>query len=87
VFTKTLSLNGTGSVAGKVISVYTGSVCPSVGTPGWIGQATVGALANNGIGSWSTTSINVILNSNANLKGKTLIACSSGLGSATGVIN
>ena len=87
VFTKTLSLNGTGSVAGKVISVYTGSVCPAVGTPGWIGQATVGALASNGNGSWSTTSSNVILNSNANVKGKTLIACSSGLGSATAVIN
>jgi hypothetical protein len=86
VFTKTISLNGTGSVAGKVISVYTGSVCPAVGTPGWIGQAVVGAL-NNGTGNWSTTTSNIILNANANDKGKTLIACSSGLGSAIGVIN
>ena len=87
LFTRTVSLNGTGSVAGKVISVYTGSVCPVVGTPGWIGRATVGVLTNNGKGNWSTTTSNIIVNANANVKGKTLVACSSGLGRATGVIN
>ncbi|MCX7106863.1 MAG: cadherin-like domain-containing protein [Methylococcales bacterium] len=82
VLSQTLALNGTSSVPGKTVSVYAGSTCPAVGAAGAIATATVQAS-----GAWAVTTGDIKGNTAVNAVGKPLVACSSGLGFATRVVN